>query len=307
MCVVWGLRAVGNVGSGIPRITEKGGSLTRSGALAYGEEMLKEVALPIALILIMLGMGMTLVPADFKRVFVKPLASVLGLCLQLLLLPVVAFLLCKGFGLPAELAVGLMLIAACPGGATSNLISHLSNGDTALSVSLTAVSSLVTTLTIPLVMGFAMSTFMDSAQAVSVPFVKTVIQLMVVSVIPIVVGMGLRSKCPGFCAKCANDGVPFWMPDSIANVTRCRCPSRNNAAKPKPNAIVSTLRLNAAGPAVLNWAPRFSSCITAATTISSKNTIEKIFTGLAHFAQNPGHFDRKPIPTTIGMTDTTIN
>ena len=209
--MVWGLRAVGNVGSGIPSITEKGGSLTRSGALAYGEEMLKEVALPVALILIMLGMGMTLVPADFKRVFVKPLASVLGLCLQLLLLPVVAFLLCKGFGLQAELAVGLMLIAACPGGATSNLISHLSNGDTALSVSLTAVSSLVTTLTIPLVMGFAMSTFMDSAQAVSVPFVKTVIQLMVVSVIPIVVGMGLRSKCPGFCAKCAKPVNIFSM------------------------------------------------------------------------------------------------
>ena len=191
-------------------VTESG-PLTFQFAFDYTRGMLKEVALPVALILIMLGMGMTLVPADFKRVLLKPLASVLGLCLQLVLLPVIAFLLCKGFGLPAELAVGLMLIASCPGGPTSNLISHLSNGDTALSVSLTAISSLVTTLTIPLVMGFAMTTFMDSAQAITVPFGKTVIQLMVVSVIPIIAGMGLRAKCPGFCDKCAKPVNIFSM------------------------------------------------------------------------------------------------
>jgi BASS family bile acid:Na+ symporter len=158
--------------------------------------MLKEIALPLALILIMTGMGMTLTPADFKRVIQKPLATFLGLTNQLILLPLMAFGLCIVFGLRGELAVGLLLIASCPGGATSNLISHLSKGDTALSVSLTALSSLITTLTIPLYVGFALSYFQETDSTISLPFLKTFIQLMVVSVIPILLGMFLHAKCP---------------------------------------------------------------------------------------------------------------
>lgn len=163
--------------------------------------MLKQIALPLALIFIMTGMGMTLTPADFKRVLTKPLATFLGLANQLLLLPLVAFGLCHLFALPPELAVGLMLIAACPGGATSNLISHLSRGDTALSVSLTALSSLITTLTIPLYLGFATSHFMGADSSVSLPFLKTVLQLMLVSVIPILLGMFLNKKFPALTAR----------------------------------------------------------------------------------------------------------
>lgn len=163
--------------------------------------MIKQIALPLALILIMTGMGMTLSTADFKRVFKKPLATFLGLANQLLLLPLVAFGLCKLFGLQAELAVGLILIASCPGGATSNMISHLSKGDTALSVSLTALSSLITTLTIPIYLGFAIGYFMETDTSVSLPFGKTVIQLMIVSVIPIMLGMILHAKCPNLTKK----------------------------------------------------------------------------------------------------------
>jgi bile acid:Na+ symporter, BASS family len=163
--------------------------------------MIKTVALPLALILIMTGMGMTLTTADFKRVLKKPRATFLGLANQLLLLPLVAFGLCKAFGLHAELAVGLILIASCPGGATSNMISHLSKGDTALSVSLTALSSLITTLTIPIYLGFAIGHFMETDASVGLPFGKTVIQLVIVSVIPILLGMILHAKCPKLTKK----------------------------------------------------------------------------------------------------------
>ncbi len=158
--------------------------------------MLKTVALPLALILIMLGMGMTLRPVDFKRIIRKPKASILGLVLQILLLPLIAYILCTLFGLQGELAVGLMVIASCPGGATSNMISHLSKGDTALSVSLTAFSSLITPFTIPLIVGASLSHFLETDSTITLPFIKTLIQLLIVSVIPICIGMLIHKIFP---------------------------------------------------------------------------------------------------------------
>ncbi len=162
---------------------------------------LKTVLLPIALIIIMFGMGMTLTPADFKRVVLAPKAKLLGLFNQLLLLPLIALGLVFAFRLPGELAVGLMLIAACPGGPTSNIISHLSKGDTALSVTLTAVSSVITVFTIPLVVGAAMGHFLEADEVIALPFVKTMLQLMIVTVLPISLGMWLHAKQPDFCSK----------------------------------------------------------------------------------------------------------
>lgn len=158
--------------------------------------MLKTVALPLALILIMLGMGMTLTPADFKRVVLKPKATMVGLVLQLFLLPLLAFALCTLFRLQGELAVGLLLIASCPGGATSNMISHLSKGDTALSVSLTAFSSIITPFTIPLILGAGIHHYLGTESSISLPFLKTLIQLMVVSILPVTLGMLLHAKFP---------------------------------------------------------------------------------------------------------------
>ncbi|HWB77660.1 MAG TPA: hypothetical protein VG755_21990, partial [Nannocystaceae bacterium] len=90
------------------------------------------VALPIALGIVMLGLGLSLTIADFKRVVTFPKPVIVGLACQMLVLPVVCFAIASGFGLPAELAVGLMLLAASPGGATANLFSHLAHGDVAL-------------------------------------------------------------------------------------------------------------------------------------------------------------------------------
>jgi BASS family bile acid:Na+ symporter len=164
-------------------------------------ELLKTVFLPLALIIIMFGMGMTLVPADFVRVVKAPAAKLLGLANQLVLLPLVAFLLVVAFDLPGALAVGLVLIAACPGGPTSNIIAHLSKGDTALSVTLTAVSSLVTVFTIPLIVGLGMDRFLGAEEAIELPFLKTVLQLVIVTILPISLGMAFRAWKPGWAQR----------------------------------------------------------------------------------------------------------
>ncbi|MFM8232215.1 MAG: bile acid:sodium symporter family protein, partial [Chthoniobacterales bacterium] len=140
-------------------------------------ELLKQLALPVALFAVLFGMGLSLVPEDFRRVVLKPKAKIVGLCCQLLMLPAVAFALALAFRLPGELAVGLMVLAACPGGATSNVITHLAKGDAALSVTLTAISSMICVFTIPWIVGWSMNWFMGSGAAVALPFWKTLGQL----------------------------------------------------------------------------------------------------------------------------------
>lgn len=165
------------------------------------DSLLKTVFLPLALFIIMFGMGMSLTPADFLRVVRRPKAKLVGLLCQLILLPLAALGLVTLFGMGGELAVGMMLIAACPGGATSNIISHLSKGDTALSVSLTAVTSVVTVFTIPLLVGASLEHFMDAGVEIAMPFGKTVLQLTVITILPISLGMGLHRLRPGWTRR----------------------------------------------------------------------------------------------------------
>jgi len=164
-------------------------------------EVLKQVALPLALFVVLFGMGLSLVPEDFRRVFRHPKAKLVGLACQLILLPAIAFSLALLFRLPGELAVGLMVLAACPGGATSNVITHLSKGDTALSVTLTAISSMVCVFTIPWIVGWSMEWFMGGSAAVRLPFWKTLAQLTIVTIVPIVCGMLVRAMRPAFALR----------------------------------------------------------------------------------------------------------
>ena len=162
---------------------------------------LTAVFLPLALFVIMLGMGLDLTLDDFKRILVDPKAMILGLIAQLIMLPIVGFLLAIGFPLTPELAVGVIILAACPGGPTSNLITYLAKGNIALSISLTAISSLVTVFTIPLVVNLAMQMFMGSETALQLPFLKTVIQIAAITLIPVSLGMALHYRQPVFAAK----------------------------------------------------------------------------------------------------------
>lgn len=162
---------------------------------------LTAVFLPLALFIIMLGMGLGLTIADFKRILVEPKAVILGLIAQMILLPLVGVALASIFPLSPELAVGVMILAACPGGPTSNLVTYLAKGNVALSITLTAISSLLTVFTIPLVVNLAMKLFLDAETALQLPFSTTVVRIAAITLIPVSLGMVLHSKVPSFAAR----------------------------------------------------------------------------------------------------------
>lgn len=163
--------------------------------------LLTAVFLPLALGIIMLGMGMSLTIDDFKRIFILPKAVVTGLTLQLLLLPIAGWLIADLSGLPGELAVGLMLLAICPGGATSNLITHLAKGDVALSITLTAITSCVTVVSIPILLNVSMHHFLGSGQMIELNIPQTILQIFLVTVLPVSIGMILNAKKPDLSKK----------------------------------------------------------------------------------------------------------
>ena len=159
------------------------------------------IVLASSLIIIMLGMGLSLNTDDFKRVFIYPKAILIGLINQLVILPIIGFALVSIFPLAPEIAIGVMILAACPGGATSNLITHVAKGDTALSVSLTAISSLVTIITIPFVINFALTQFLSKGQLIQLDIIKTIGQIFVIIIIPISLGMLIRKYKEAFAHK----------------------------------------------------------------------------------------------------------
>ena len=158
------------------------------------------VLLPLALAIIMLGLGLSLALNDFKRVVNYPKAILIGLVSQMVILPVACFFIAKFFGLSPELAVGLMLLSASPGGPTANLYSHLSKGDVALNISLTAVNSLLTLFTLPLIVNFAIHHFMESGLVVPMQF-KKVVEVFLMVLIPVSIGMIVKSNFPKVSAQ----------------------------------------------------------------------------------------------------------
>lgn len=165
-------------------------------------QLISKVFLPLSLAVIMLGMGMTLIPADFSRIVKYPKAILIGLTNQLILLPIIGFSLAILFGLSPTMAVGLMILASCPGGPTSNLITQICKGNIALSVTLTAMASMVSIITIPIILSFALSYF-DSGRAIVIelPIFDTILQIMGITVIPISLGMLIRKFNTSFAMR----------------------------------------------------------------------------------------------------------
>lgn len=153
------------------------------------------VLLPVALGVIMLGLGLSLTLADFKRVIQYPRAVAIGLACQMLILPAACLGIAHAFALPPELAVGLMLLAASPGGATANLFSHLAKGDVALNITLTAVNSILSLATLPLIVNFSLEHFIGADKSIPLQFGK-VISVVAVVLIPVAIGMAIRGKNP---------------------------------------------------------------------------------------------------------------
>ena len=158
------------------------------------------IFLPAALGIIMLGLGLSLSLADFARVVQFPKPVLVGLVCQIVLLPVVCFFIAKGFGLAPALAVGLMLLAASPGGTSANLYSHLAHGDVALNITLTAVNSVIAILTMPIIVNLSLNHFMAADQTLPLQFAK-VVQVFAIVLGPVAIGMLIKRQLPSFAAR----------------------------------------------------------------------------------------------------------
>lgn len=154
----------------------------------------------IALGLVMFGLGLSLTVADFKRLLQHPRAVVLALVLQVLVLPAACYGLIVILGVPSLYAVGLMLLAASPGGVSANLFSHLFGGNVAMNISLTAINTVLSIVSLPLITNWAISTFAHTGQVVPLQFGK-VVEVIVIVLVPVVLGMGVHRRAPAFSAR----------------------------------------------------------------------------------------------------------
>ena len=163
-------------------------------------EVVTKIA-PIALALIMLALGLGLTVQDFLRVIKQPKDFIIGLICQLILLPIIAFILIKIFNTPIELALGVMIIAAAPGGVTSNVLTKFANGDVALSVSLTAVISIISIITVPLIVFSSADLLGVSFADQNINITGTALKMALVVAVPVILGMIIRKFADNFISS----------------------------------------------------------------------------------------------------------
>jgi BASS family bile acid:Na+ symporter len=161
--------------------------------------VLTTIGLPVALGIIMFGLGLSLTLGDFARIAKHPKAVIIALVCQLLLLPALCFGLVLWFNLPPVLAVGMMLLAASPGGTTANLYSHLFGGDIALNISLTAINSVISVVTLPLIVNFSLGYFYPAGGQLGIDVVEA-LKVFAIVLGPVALGMIVRRLRPGFAA-----------------------------------------------------------------------------------------------------------
>jgi len=159
--------------------------------------MLIDIILPLTLVFIMFSLGLGLTLNDFRNVFLQPKAFAIGILNQMFLLPLVAFGIIALFGIKGELAVGLMILSSCPGGVTSNILTKLAKGDTALSISYTAVVSVVTVISLPLIAAFSLNYFMG-ADAPPMNILTLGLTMFLITVIPVGIGLWIHAKATNF-------------------------------------------------------------------------------------------------------------
>ena len=164
--------------------------------------MFAVVGLPIALFIIMFGLGLSLTLNDFKRIVLSPKAIFIGSLTQLVLLPIL------GFSIAAlllqdspELAIGLIILSMCPGGPTSNLLTHLGNGDTALCIALTAISSTVKVFSIPIIVNIAIQQYMPDSEQAQLNVLDSIIKILVIMIVPALLGMFVKAKSEKFAER----------------------------------------------------------------------------------------------------------
>ena len=178
------------------------------------------VLLPLALAIMMLGMGLSLVPEDFRRITRYPKAVAVGVVCQIVLLPLIGALIALVVPMQPELAVGLIVLAVCPGGPSSNLVTYLAKGDVALSVTLTAFSSIITVFTIPLFTNLALQHFLGERAAIALPIGSTMLQIFLITLLPTAIGMAIRHQFPGSARRLEKPMICLWR--SWRTVAICR-------------------------------------------------------------------------------------
>ncbi|HEY1147115.1 MAG TPA: bile acid:sodium symporter family protein [Pseudoduganella sp.] len=159
-------------------------------------DIVSTVLLPFSLAFIMFSLGLGLTPADFGRIVRQPRALLVGVLCHFVLLPLVCFTMVQAAGFTGAFAVGFMILAACPTGSTSNLLTYIARGDVALALSFTAVASVLTIFTLPLVVTFALQYFAGSSQAVNAPAGAMMGQIFLMLGVPVVLGMFVRHRWP---------------------------------------------------------------------------------------------------------------
>ena len=157
-----------------------------------------DVVLPIALAFIMFSLGLGLSISDFTRIFLKPKEFFVGFISQLILLPVVALILVYIWPLSPEIAIGVMILAAAPGGATSNILTSFAKGDVALSISLTAVISILSVITIPLILGISLSILGTNLSSEGISLIDIALKMFLIVTIPVLIGMLLKNIISSF-------------------------------------------------------------------------------------------------------------
>ena len=157
-----------------------------------------DVVLPIALAFIMFSLGLGLSISDFTRIFLKPKEFFVGFISQLILLPIVALILVYIWPLSPEIAIGVMILAAAPGGATSNILTSFAKGDVALSISLTAVISILSVITIPLILGISLSILGTNLSSEGISLIDIALKMFLIVTIPVLIGMLLKKIISSF-------------------------------------------------------------------------------------------------------------
>ncbi|MEN8202706.1 MAG: bile acid:sodium symporter family protein [Bacteroidota bacterium] len=165
------------------------------------QSLFSDYFLPVTLAIITLGMGLSLTDKDFRNIFAQPKAVITGLLCQMILLPLIAFLIARSIHIDPLFKVGLMIIAACPGGATSNLITYLLRGNVALSISMTAINSLITLITIPLVVTLSLEVFINEDAAIHLNVGETILKVFLITLLPAFAGTRIRKRMPEFADK----------------------------------------------------------------------------------------------------------
>jgi bile acid:Na+ symporter, BASS family len=224
-------------------------------------DLVSSVLLPASLAFIMFSLGLGLTPLDFSRILRQPRALVIGALCHFVLLPLACFALIKLTGLTGAFAVGFMILAASPTGTTSNLLTYIARGDVALALSFTAVASVLTIFTLPLIVGFSLQHFLGSSQAVSTPVGAMMGQVFVMVGLPVAVGMIVRHRWTPWALrvepKATRIATALFVLIVLAAAAKNWTLLRDNFTTLAPFAIVLNLSMLACGFCIA-WMARLS-------------------------------------------------